>query len=334
MSEFHVTVVALTNVQKHPNADTLSTGLADGYPVIFRTGEYAEGGKAAYVPIDSLVPGDDPRWAFLQGHNRIKAKKLRGIFSMGLLTQADDAWELGQDVAAELRIEKYTPPSCSEEAALRNGLKVPDPNNDVDPGICPVYDIEGLRKYGGILVEGEEVWISEKIHGQNARFVHDGERMHIASRNYFKKPDSETTWTVAARDYDLEAKLERVPGIAIYGESYGNNSDMPYGVERKEGDRDRLVFFDAYDTKMGLWFGVDAFLRLMADLELPTVPTLYRGPWRAELSALAEGKTTMPFADHVREGIVVKPVEERWDARVGRVFLKQAGEGYLLRKGA
>ncbi len=37
---------------------------------------------------------------------------------------------------------------------------------------------------------------------------------------------------------------------------------------------------------------------------------------------------------HVREGVVVKPLVERWDQEVGRVFLKQPGEGYLLRKGA
>lgn len=37
---------------------------------------------------------------------------------------------------------------------------------------------------------------------------------------------------------------------------------------------------------------------------------------------------------HVREGIVVKPIKERWDQDIGRVFLKLAGEGYLLRKEA
>jgi len=36
--------------------------------------------------------------------------------------------------------------------------------------------------------------------------------------------------------------------------------------------------------------------------------------------------------NHVREGIVVKPLTERWSSTIGRVFLKQPGEGYLLRK--
>ena len=66
--------------------------------------------------------------------------------------------------------------------------------------------------------------------------------------------------------------------------------------------------------------------------ERHTVPLLYRGAWKLELVSLAEGKTTFPGANHVREGLVVKPVEERWDFTCGRVVLKYIGEGYLLRK--
>jgi len=63
------------------------------------------------------------------------------------------------------------------------------------------------------------------------------------------------------------------------------------------------------------------------------VPTLYRGPWSESLRYLAEGKTTMPGADHVREVFVVKPIKERMMRGLGRVFLKFVGEGNLLRKG-
>lgn len=324
MSEFHVQVVKVGAIEKHPNADTLSIADVDGYPVIVRTGEYAEGDKAVYVPVDAIVPADDPRWAFLGGHVRIRAKRLRGIFSMGLLTPADPSWEVGQDVRDALRIDKHDP-----EMKLAS---VPAEDDDKDPGLMPVYDIEGLRKYKSLFEPGEAVWISEKIHGQNARFVHDGERLHIGSRTKFKKVDSAATWARVAERYELASKLAAYPGIAIYGETYGNNADMPYGVKRPEGDR--LVLFDALDTKTRRWFDVDEFLAFAVSLGLPVVPTLYRGPWDSALISLAEGKTTMPDADHVREGIVVKPVRERFDKRVGRVFLKLAGEGYLLRKSA
>lgn len=323
MSEFHINVVQIGTIERHPNADTLSITSVDGYPCIIRTGEFAEGDRAVYIPVDSILPKDEPRWEFLAGHLRVKAKKLRGIFSMGLLTAADPSWEVGQDVRAEMRIEKYDP----EVGYVSQG------NDERDPGLCPVYDIDGLRKYERLLEVGEEVWISEKIHGQNARFVHDGERLHVGSRTRFKKADEDGCWANVARRYDLAAKLAAYPLIAIYGETYGNNSDMPYGVNRaKEGDR--LALFDALDTKARRWFDVDEFLAFAAALGLPVVPTLYRGAWDHSLRSLAEGKTTMPGADHVREGFVVKPIHERQDPRLGRVFLKMAGEGYLLRKGA
>jgi hypothetical protein len=38
--------------------------------------------------------------------------------------------------------------------------------------------------------------------------------------------------------------------------------------------------------------------------------------------ALAEGPSLIPGAKHYREGIVVKPLEERYDKMVGRVQLK------------
>ena len=56
MSEFHVQVVQVGPVTKHPNADSLSCSEVDGYPVIFRTGDYVEGDRAVYVPVDAIVP--------------------------------------------------------------------------------------------------------------------------------------------------------------------------------------------------------------------------------------------------------------------------------------
>ena len=92
MSDFNCEVVRVRDVQKHPDADTLMVATANGNPVIFRTGDYAEGDLAAYVPVDAIVP-EGERFAFLGKHRRIRAKRLRGIFSMGLLTPAEPGWE-------------------------------------------------------------------------------------------------------------------------------------------------------------------------------------------------------------------------------------------------
>ena len=64
-----------------------------------------------------------------------------------------------------------------------------------------------------------------------------------------------------------------------------------------------------------------------------TVPVLYRGPWHGISDwALAEGQSTI--ADHIREGFVVKPVDDILFCEEvgGRLILKLHGEGYLTRK--
>ena len=322
MSEFHVEVIALKNVRRHPNADTLSIADAGGYPVIFRTGEYEEGSPAVYIPVDAVVP-DTEEWAFLAGHRRIKAKRLRGVFSMGILAKPRDGMLIGEDVCEAMGVTKYEPPAD----AVAHG------EDETDPGFIPVYtDIEGYRRYQdqNVLVIGEEVVLTEKLHGSNGRFAFRDGRLWAGSHKRFKKPDSNTLWWRLANKLDLATKLAAHEGIAIYGEAFGQVQDLRYG--RGAGVID-LALFDALDTVTRRYLDHDDFLALARDLGLPVVPQLYRGPWSTDLCKHAEGKTTVIDADHVREGFVVKPVKERFDERVGRVILKLPGEGYLLRKG-
>jgi hypothetical protein len=45
---------------------------------------------------------------------------------------------------------------------------------------------------------------------------------------------------------------------------------------------------------------------------------------------LADGKSEI--ASHIKEGIVIKPVKERWEHRCGRVIFKHISEAYLVKK--
>lgn len=321
MSEFTVEVVEINHIEKHPNADSLSIAYVRGdYPVIFRTGQFHIGSRAVYVPIDSVVPEGDTRWDFLAGHRRIKAKKLRGVFSMGLLTEADPSWTVGQNVQEALGIVKYEP----DMRLCMSG------QDEKDPGFLPVYtDIEGLRRHPNVLVEGEDVVLTEKLHGSNGRWLYRDGRLWIGSHKRIKDPTIQTIWSDVAKKYDLEAKLATIPDIAIYGEVFGQVQDLKYGAKLGEL---RLALFDAFHTLYGRYLNYHEFRALAYELELPTVPELYRGPWHADLRSLSEGKTTLS-ADHCREGFVVKPVVERV-AHCGRVIFKLVGETYLLRKEA
>jgi RNA ligase (TIGR02306 family) len=348
MSEFHVEVVRIGEITKHPDADTLGITKVSDYPIIVRLGDFWPGDLAVYIPVDSLCP-DNERFYFLaplpkkdkEGnikepspsigqvpvkYRRVKAKRLRGIFSMGLLIHADEGMAEGEDVTIKLGIEKYEPPPDE-------GYSFGDTRqNERDYKYMPTYtDIEGLRRWKNIFIDGEEVIMVEKIHGENARFCYEDNRLWIGSRTNIKK-NGVGGWGKAAELYDLENKLAAWQAsnnrkIVIYGETCGYTGGFPYGVKRGEAG---LRLFDIYDREKRTYVNFDEFILITNSLELPIAPILYRGPWdKAKAYELAEGDSTL--GKHVREGVVIRPIVERQHDKLGRVILKLHGEGFLTK---
>lgn len=335
-TEHNVSVVRLGDIRRHENADSLGITEVDGRPCIVRLAEWAPGDLAVYVPVDSLVPVSDPRFAFLadkakDGRARIKAMRLRGVFSMGLLVRPDPDMTEGDVVNERMGIGTYEP-DVSRGGGHGPGGKFSSSKAEPDPGFLPVYDVESARKYRGVLRDGEEVVITEKIHGANARFAWHRDRLWVASRNQFKIMDSGDLWWSLAEKYDLN-RLRDYPGIALYGEAYGQVQDLKYGA-----DDHRLVLFDALDITARRWFDYDDLLRLATALGIDTAPVLYRGPWTSSewltFKAMAEGSSVLGNGACVREGWVLRTTTERFDHRLGRVQMKLHGEGFLTRKGA
>ncbi len=309
-----------------------------------------------------LVP-DTKQFRFLRSPStkpgtpvRIKAKRLRGVFSMGLLVRPPTDAVEGDDVTDALSITKWELEEVSSRHPSRPGGKFLPGDAENDPGFLPAYtDIENLRKWRSVM-DGDEVVVTEKIHGANAGFVWhakgDAEpRLWVRSRRQFKKPDGGGIWADVAKQYRFDEVLRKVcPGVALFGEVYGQVQevygqvqDLTYGF----GDRADLVLFDAFDLTTMRYFDYDDFKGLVERVNaalfdlymdspdvvrLRTAPILYRGPFDyAKIASLAEGVTILGAGVHVREGVVVKPVRERFHERLGRVILKLAGEGYLTR---
>lgn len=332
MSEFHVQVVRIGKVGKHPNADTLSiTQVSGHYPVIFKTGAFEPGDLAIHVPPDALVPVEHKAFAWLadkatNGFHRVRFAKIRKVPSYGFLVPLSDVEGSeglveGQNVQQLLGVEKYDPGPCYQIGSELAGKYVSLPQE----GIVPHYDIEGLRKYEKLFAAGEEVIITEKIHGSNGRWLFVNGELFCGSRTKFRQ---DSVWNRMAEKYRLKEILAAHEALVLYGEVYGKGiQDLTYGIEDNA-----VAFFDAYDTRTGLWWNWDRFAFFCEVNSLPVVPILKRGSFDLEeCYRMAEGTTVLGDGCHVREGIVVKPKDERWDQEVGRVFLKLPGEGYLLR---
>lgn len=102
-----------------------------------------------------------------------------------------------------------------------------DETCEADCSGMPTYKVEQLQRWPDVLVPGEEVWVTEKLHGETGRFVHDGSRLWAGSAERMKKPMLGDPWRVAML-YGLDEKLANNPGLAIYGEMIGRK-DLKYG---------------------------------------------------------------------------------------------------------
>jgi len=356
----------IERLDKHSNADTLEIAHCAGFQTVVKQGTYNVGDLVTFIQPDSLVPVNHPEFSFLakeakeDGFARIRARKLRGVLSFGLLIPAPEGAQEGDDVAAQLGIRHYDPVirKQSQAKGLFLGGEIAS-----GPNVYHVkYDLESGRRYAQtVFVPGEPVWITEKIHGANARYVFHEGKMYCGSRTEWKKeypdyshvtverllatgkvdeeraisivdnlrnkPKSKNMWWKALDDTPaLRNFCEANPGVMVYGELYGAVQELRYGC--KDGE----IKFLAFDMMAnGQWLNALAFYTLCLSYAIQHVPVLAAGsPFDFDkICEMAEGKTTVAGADHVREGVVVRPSIERTNEKIGRVCLKWVGCSYL-----
>lgn len=322
MSSFKVEVFK-PELLPHPNADRLSIVRFKGWTCVCNTADFAGSDLAAYVPLDAVVP-DTPEWAFLQGHRRIKTCKLRGVVSQGVLIPGKDHphWKIGDDVAEECGIVKYEEP----EPLVPGGMFIGQP-----AAFIRYTDVENYKNHPGVFSPGEEVVVLEKLHGTNWRAGWLDGTFYVGSHKNCMKRDEKNLYWKAAINLRVEEKMAQFFGTEgdqmFHGEVLGVQ-DLRYGYN---AGLPGLAIFDM--SRRSQFMNWDEVERYCNGMGLPLVPVLYRGPFdEAKILELAEGRTTLSGADNIREGVVVRPVKERWHDSIGRVILKVVGDSYLTRK--
>jgi RNA ligase (TIGR02306 family) len=324
MSTHSVKIIEIVAVKPHAGAERLEIIPIDGWQAVVKRGQFKPGDRAVYIQPDYTVPTARPEFAFLaregRDRHRLKAVRLRGVLSFGLLIPVPDDLSsrlVGDDVMTALGIERYDPPVAMAGA---DDL----PSDRWPRAHAGKFDIESLQNFPGVIAAGEQVVITEKVHGANARYLVEDGTFFIGSRTRWLKPDVAHPWARAAdADPRIRAWCAAHPGMVLYGEIYGAVQSLKYGCKPGEV---RFVAFAVSDK--GEWRDTSA---LLDDATLPTVPVLYRGPFDpARLAEFAEADSGIPGvpAGHMREGVVIVPAAERRDERVGRVALKHISARY------
>jgi RNA ligase (TIGR02306 family) len=370
MSDWNPQIVRIEKIEKHPDADNLDIAYVLGdYPVIVKSKEYRVNDLAGYLPLDTIVPdlaefyflcpklyekyeeGGEIKQRqvgpkYLQGsvpekYRIIKAKKIRGRYSQGMLIPiptvgGQEIFSPGQSI-----IDMWVPPLKKwieeEEDNIPNAKKSKGANAASPPQgwTIPYYDIDGLRKYITCLRPDEEIVLTEKVHGSNAAFCHDGEKLWVKSRNFYKKMNPDDPWWDIAIRYDLENKLAKYPNKVFFGEIYGMNKGFRYDCEIIDGAmHSKILFFDIWDVKEMKYLDYDPFVSMVTETGLGVMPLLYRGVWgdKETMYKFAEGPT-MLGGKHIREGFVLRTSKERYEPKLdSRMIVKLVGEGYNLQK--
>jgi RNA ligase (TIGR02306 family) len=384
MATFEAKVYKLA-IEPHNNADTLELAVVGDYRSIVRKGQFKTGDLGVYIPEAALVPENVLFQLGLIGKlagpqkNRVKAMKLRGIVSQGLVLQClPDVGERtshyvmytdpetgveefrtvqeGDDVTEFLRITKWEPPIPVHMAGeVANAF-----------GYTVNYDIENIKKYPDVLVDDEEVVMTEKLHGtwtclgynpaygdivtskgmsgQGLVFKFNeanANNLYIRSLKSTEQmidigADEDTGETL----YDVQNVIVRayqffsgMSSFYILGETFGKGvQDLAYGTTEPQ-----FRVFDCYvgEPGKGRYMGYDDLVNFCKAVDVEMVPLVYRGPYsKAKLLEVTNGKETFSGkAMNIREGVVVKPVQERYHPEIRRVQLKSVSDAYLLRGG-
>lgn len=315
MISTHKIEVVPVHLEPRPNADSLSlVRVFDHYICTVRTEDWKGRALGASCPPDSVMP-DLPEYTFLQGRFRIKAKKLRGVVSQGLLIPAPEGALVEDDLAEVLRIKHYDPPIW-----FKLGEDGPPP-----PIAGPYYDIENWFRYGNLIPAGTFVEISEKLHGTNFRATFQQDKLWVSARLPYRKPSANRLYWQALDDnpWLLELAQSR-PNAVFYGEIFGCVQDLKYGAPNQ-----RLIrIFEVFEN--GRFLDVEHRDAILPADRRP--PVLYTGPYAdRHVEEHLNGPSVFPGANNIVEGVVIRPHVEMFNEGIGRVILKAVSPLYLER---
>lgn len=332
----------IKNITKHPNADTLSIAEFEDllWACIIKNDEFKVGDLAIYIPVDSIVPESliqKYNIGYLKNGERVRAVKLRGSLSYGFIVPNDLNAPLGGDLAAKLGVTKWEPPPV-REPGVKTGGRLRKQNSN----FAKYTDIENINNYPNVFKDDELVIATEKIHGMSFRagWVRKDPRnlwdrikaifapyeFIVGSHNCQLDYNSKSVFVETAKKLGLKEKTKHLKGYVFYGELYGKG--VQKGMEYDLNDVDIRFFDIKYEDN---YLDYAMMKDTVALLGFDSVPLIDAAPFDlARVKALATGESTL--ASHKKEGVVIKPIKERYDHKCGRVILKVINPDYLLDK--
>ena len=311
-------VAKINEVKAIEGADNIEQAVIGGWNTIVKKGTHQAGQLVIVATTDAVIPlklsDEYGVTSYLRKGQRVRTVKLRGVYSECLVIPINPnfaiAFSEGQDMMEKLGITKYEPPVKQIQLASGRKIKWRDNQN-----FHIYYKFPNLKNVDGMFTQEDEVQITRKLHGTNARYgiVKKGKLSFwdkvkkffrladewidyeyiYGSHNCEKGSDSQgfystDVWRTIAEKYDIKNKLwqeakrqgsDLGEGLILYGEIYGAGIQKNYEYGLTD------IQFAAFDIKInGEYCATEVTEVITQDLlQLPHVEVLYEGLWDQEI---------------------------------------------------
>lgn len=340
-----VTVRKVDAISSIPDADAIECATVEGWTVVVKKNEFSVNDPCVFFEIDSFLPIEDERFAFLAKNKitwqekegiRLRTMKLRGQLSQGLILpltvfpeimlQIDGA-ELSdirdRDFSGLLNIEKWEAPipACLS-GEVQGGF----------PSFIRKTDQERIQNLPDVLVSelNSLFEVTVKLDGSSMTVFHNDSEIGVCGRNWWlTETPGNSLWKVARASRLIDSLSLLGKNIALQGELIGEG--IQGNPEKLTGQA--FYLYDIYDIDAQCYLGhhdrhavVNELRSYGAQLEhVPhvTVDKLTNiGSDLETLLAIADGPSLNPKTR--REGLVFKEVN-------GRLSFKVISNYYLLK---
>ena len=333
----------VTEVKSIEGADKIELVIVGGWNCIVPKGEYSENERVIIATTDAVIPESIVEQmgvaSYLRKGNRVRTVKLKGVYSECLIIPTKYAkniiLSIGEDKMGELSISKYEPPV--RQIQLSSGQKK---NYRDNPNFPIYYKFPNLKNVMGMFTEEDQVQITRKLHGTNARygivkktsltffdkvkkFFRLADRwidyeFVYGSHNCEKGSDTQgyystDVWRTIADDYQIKEKLwsyvkrfsfpgELGTGVILYGEIYGT------GIQKNYDYNCTGMAFAGFDLiEDGKYVDtLNTKLAISSMIGLPHIEILYIGEWSQEIQDKYTFNNFISGTKVPHEGIVIK----------------------------
>lgn len=349
----------IVNVQVIPEAHSIDLAQVLGWRCIVDKNKWQSGDFCVFVEIDSdlIAMKDNPAISFLEDTKwRVKSKRfMKQYIAQGLVLPLSvlpegTVIEEDLDVTELLKIVKYEPKAFREGSPGARGESAGDfPNH-----LISKTDETRIQSKPSLLKEllDVEVYAALKMDGSSMTVAHLQENIRdsvtnydgfvVCSRNQMRKPTfrkktgpetwgegDDSFWALAKK----EGILERLPkGFIVQGE-YVGPAVQKNRLNLKE---DEFYIFNVWNSIESKFLDYSEFINFCNTYNFKHVPIegIFKITEQTTVDSLLEMAKGEYPGGHPREGLVIRPIKERYSKRLGgRTSFKAINNDFLIKIG-